>query len=181
MAKYVQLPKSVFEDLAKHYKLTSSEIGRELVLVRVHSKNPNVRFFLYTSCSVDDDAVRSKGTDAIRVAVTHINPKNHEECSWLYYRRINRAGTVDSVVNRIKVSMDEAAAITGAMFQHVCPRCGAPTYTNSGRCVVTACRYLESKERVVMDEERIHELEVEEEGRLYVQEMALDSAVRGRF
>lgn len=139
MSNFVTVPRSAFETLARNWGFTAERRGSELVYVKVNSTNPHVRCLLFTSVAMDGQAVRGKGTDAIRVGVLYEKPGDSKG-SWLYFRRVLRVTSVESVIARTKEALLEGAQKTQKMLKRACPKCGAPTYDDSGRCIVQACR-----------------------------------------
>jgi uncharacterized Zn finger protein (UPF0148 family) len=139
MSNFVTVPRAAFDTIAKNWGFTAERRGNELVYVKVNSTNPNVRCLLFTSVAHDGQVVRGKGDDAIRVGVLYEKPGD-QKGSWLYFRRVFRVTSVESVVNRTKLALLEGAKKAQQMLKRPCPKCGAPTYDDSGRCIVQACR-----------------------------------------
>jgi hypothetical protein len=132
---FITVPRETLEAFLTSKKFVASRAGNELTFERRHSKHPNAKMVVYTSIPVNGATTRSKGTDAIRVTVVFDGVGAFSE------KRVNRSGNgVDSLLRRIEERMRDAAEEANKMLEAPCKKCGAPTYTDSGRCMDRMCR-----------------------------------------
>jgi len=71
----------------------------EFVLSKYHRWDPTKKIIVYTSIDKTSGAIRSVGTDAIRVV--SIRLRNNDENLGLYKKRVFRTGEFKKIVNRM--------------------------------------------------------------------------------
>ena len=136
MNTYIAVPAATFEGLLRRGFVKASR-GGELAYVRAAATNPKLSIEILTSVPVDGAVARAKDSDAIRVLlVAEAGPRGRVV---LHSAKVLRVNSLDGVKNRTWEAVKGAARRAQAVSR-VCPRCGAPAYTDSGRCVVRACR-----------------------------------------
>jgi hypothetical protein len=91
---------------------------------------------VYTSATTSTDATRGVGEDAIRVCLLFRYPDGHVRGIG-HEQRVYRTGTVEGVMRRLSGRIEEAE---GSCGEDSCPKCGLPTYLDSGNCIDRDCR-----------------------------------------
>lgn len=147
MSTYVQVPLEALHEVLTSQKFDKSKVGREVVYVRAHSTNPHLLLQVYSSVAEGSESARKVGQDAIRVALAVKDPKGGQGVG-LFSKRVYRVTSVASVLDRIRSACLEAAE-EAQRYAKVCPYCGAPAYTDSGRCVIKVCRETKRTARIV--------------------------------
>lgn len=137
MTTFVTVPASALDALLANRGFTTEVKGTERVYTRTSRTNPSLRIVVYSSMTEGADKTRGVGKDAIRVNLLG----KVGEREWCLHKgtRINRTGTVEGVVERLWGRVKDAAD-AAANFGDPCPKCKAPTYKDSGRCIVRECR-----------------------------------------
>jgi hypothetical protein len=151
-SRFVDVPRSAFEDMfaASNAKLGAAgrsewqrweerEYHGELCFeITVLRDGPGlVKVVAFTSVAHGAGHARPVGRDAVRVAIVFFDMHGRR---WgvSSETKVLRTGTVEGVLGRLqerlRLAWDEARQLKR------CPRCGAPAYADSGRCVVRPCR-----------------------------------------
>lgn len=107
-ATFVEVPAKDIEGFLSGKGFTRTVVGCEVVYVRKSSRNPDVRMKVYTSVRVGNAAVRRAGRDAIRVCVVFENDRG-KSFGIGRFPHVNRVGSVEGVLGRIKDRLLEAA------------------------------------------------------------------------
>ena len=112
----------------------------ERVYEREHLRVPRLFVRVYTSLSPQAGVVRSRGKDAIRVCLLYRTGATTLECVGVARsKRVNRAGTTASLLDRIRERARDMYYVANKVAKtDLCPRCAAPRFVDSGRCV--CCR-----------------------------------------
>lgn len=148
MTTFITVPADAIDSFLTSRKFTVSVAKAkgfgtkgEKVYRRVSKDNPNLAIVVYSSVSDGEAGSRRVGTDAIRVAlVGKVGGENGTEWGLHKTKRIHRTGTVEGVTERILDRVMDCAKFAADTFAAPCPKCGSPTYKDSGRCVYTPCR-----------------------------------------
>lgn len=138
-SRYVAVPREAFEAFFAEREFVAGEAYGELTFERqvsCQTAGP-VKVVVYTTVPAGGGRARPAGKDAIRVSVVFCDchGRRHGVSS---ETKVLRTGTVEGVLERLLGRMREAWA--EAKRLKVCGTCGAPSYADSGRCVVRACR-----------------------------------------
>lgn len=138
MTTFVNVPSSKIDELLASRGFTTEVKGKERVYTRTSKTNPSLRIVVYSSITDGADKARGVGKDAIRVNL--LGKVGDRE--WCLHKgtRINRTGTVEGVIERIWGRVKVAADASKGYGDHPCSKCSAPTYADTGRCIVRACR-----------------------------------------
>lgn len=124
--------------------------GHEVVYERRNHHDNRFVVLVYTSCSPDGQAVRKKGSDAIRVCLVaeservrsvkaYYGDKDHDgRIGLAKSKRVNRAGTTEAIFGRIHDRAREMYRLSNQMINPANARCscGAPTYPDTGKCIL---------------------------------------------
>lgn len=122
--------------------------GHEVVFERANEHDPRFIVCVYTSCSPTGQAVRGKGKDAIRVCLVAQSEQVRQAqvaAGWKLAdgrvglssaTRVNRAGTTDAIFSRIRERARDMYRLANQMIKSVPCECGAPTYPDSGKCIL---------------------------------------------
>ncbi len=136
-ATYVSVPTEQLDTLLLTRGFTPATVGAERVYTRSSKTNPALRIVVYSSVRQGDEKARKVGKDAIRVVLLGKTPRR--EFCLAKTTRINRTGTVEGVLDRVWDRIKEAST-AAQTYGCACPKCGSPTYADSGRCIVRECR-----------------------------------------
>lgn len=124
----------------------STKVGKELVYVRPHHKEPALRVKVYTSAAAGKANVKKKGADAIRTCLTFTTDKGKER-GVAKAKRVFRTGSDSAIVGRMLQRMRQMYDLANKMAKgERCPKCGAVRYPDSGRCVAW-CGWKPPKEK----------------------------------
>lgn len=121
--------------------------GHEVVYERRHHGDDQLIVLVYTSASPDGAAVRGKGKDAIRVCLVcesarvasvqkYYGKKADGRKGLGKAKRVNRAGETDAIFSRIRSRGHDMYRLANQMHRAEHCSCGAPRYTDSGKCVL---------------------------------------------
>jgi hypothetical protein len=151
-AKYNAIPlpelAQFIEGLGFTRTLVWTKDGHEIVYERPHHGDPRLLVLIYTSCSPDGSAVRKRGRDAIRACLVcesaHVATvqkhygykKSDGRLGLARAKRINRAGSTASIFARIKARAREMYVAANRMHREKHCKCGAPRFSDSGKCVL---------------------------------------------
>jgi hypothetical protein len=122
--------------------------GHEVVYERRNARDDHFIVLIYTSCSPDGKSVRKKGADAIRVCL--VAESERVKSVQEYYKnanptgriglgkakRVNRAGTTESIFCRIRDRARDMYKLSNQMIKSERCTCGAPTYPDTGKCIL---------------------------------------------
>lgn len=131
-ANFVQVPADALDTFLKGLKFEPETAHNEVVYTRACKADPRVVMVVYTSVKVGTVGVRGAGKDAIRVALTY-NTYGGRTRGVRKNTRVNRVGTVEGVLGRLKERLTETALWTQAELRR-CPTCGGVAY-KSGLCL----------------------------------------------
>lgn len=132
MATFVNIPAADLDAFLKGLKFEPATAREEVVYTRPCKADPRVVMVVYTSIKAGEAAVRGAGKDAIRVALTY-NTYGGRTRGVRKNTRVNRVGTVEGVLGRLKERLTETALWTQAELRR-CPTCGGVAY-KSGLCL----------------------------------------------
>lgn len=108
---------------------------QEVVYQFRHLRDDQLSVRVYTSCLPDGQLVRGRGQDAIRISL--VADSAQAGCVGLASAtRVNRAGTTEAIFSRIHTRVREMYRLANRMLLAPRCRCGAPTYPDSGKCVL---------------------------------------------
>jgi hypothetical protein len=114
--------------------------GREVTYSIAHKREPRLRVVVYTSVREGEAQVRARGKDAIRTCLVW-TAENGKTTGVTKAKRVFRTGTVEGVLARLRERAREMYGAANRLCRSPrCPKCGAVTYHDSGKCVVYACR-----------------------------------------
>jgi hypothetical protein len=144
---FVTVPTQELDNFLTCRGFTPGLVGSERVYTRSGKEKPNLRIVVYSSVKEGEAQARKKGQDAIRVLLLGSSPSSRSGTYCLHKTaRINRVsakGTqgegVQAILGRIWDRVKEACEAS-KKFGGPCRKCGAPTYSDSGRCTYRACR-----------------------------------------
>lgn len=134
---YVSVPTENLDNLLLARGFTPATVGSERIYTRTSKTNPALRIVVYSSVRQGEEKARKVGKDAIRVVLLGKTP--HREWCLAKTTRINRTGTIEGVLDRVWDRIKEASSAS-QNYGCECPKCGSPTYADSGRCIVRECR-----------------------------------------
>lgn len=137
MATYVNVPLGAFELWAQHHGFTRVDYD-EVCLERVDTKYPGIVYRVYTSVPSYGASGRGVGEDAVRVVA--LARAGGRERPLAKTSRVYRVTSVRGVFDRLLLRLREVSVDVRARFGKVCPRCGGPAYTDSGKCVFRECK-----------------------------------------
>lgn len=138
MGTFVEVPAVELDQFLTEKKFVAGKQGHEVVYTRQSKTNPLLKIAVYSSVTEGAATARECGEDAIRVVLLGKVSGGKEWCL-RKTTRIHRTGSVAKVLARILDRIMEAAE-AAKLYGGPCPDCGSPTYADSGRCVVRACR-----------------------------------------
>jgi hypothetical protein len=136
--RFIEVPAESIEMKLMDKGFTPEKQGREVVYTRQGKRADRLTLKVYSSVTEGAATARAKDSDAIRVVLL-ADVGEGKRPYILYQRKILRVNSVEGVLDRIWEACAEAAR-ESLKVQHVCPRCGAPAYSDSGRCIVKTCR-----------------------------------------
>lgn len=137
MATYVEVPLAAFEMWAAHHGFARADQD-EVCLERADTKHPGIVYRVYTSVPSYGAGGRGVGEDAIRVVA--LARAGGRERPLAKTARVYRVTSVRGVFDRLLLRLREVSVDVRARFGQVCPRCGGPAYTDSGKCVFRECK-----------------------------------------
>lgn len=139
-SRAVAVPGDVLEAFLQGKGFARSTWRNEVTYRREVHTCPGVWVVVYTTLSVGGGQTRGCGQDSIKVATVFERPLADPpvRVGLGSEQRVFRTGTVEGVLARMLARMRQAYG--EALSMRRCRRCGAPTYPDSGRCVVRACR-----------------------------------------
>jgi len=107
MPHYVPVPAHEIESFlaAKGFERTVQR--NEVVYVRPHEKDPDVKIKVYTSIRVGAAHARNRGADSIKVC-TVVERENGRSFGIGKFPRIHRTGSVDAILERMYQKMRSA-------------------------------------------------------------------------
>jgi hypothetical protein len=132
-AKFNPVPFATLAALLVSKGFEQKVVRKEVVFDRAHHGDTGFRVIVYTSCGVDGVAVRKKGKDAIRVCLVH--GEGSESIGVMSATRVNRCGTTAAILDRIHTRARDMYREANRMARGSRCGCGAPRYTDSGKCV----------------------------------------------
>lgn len=135
MASFVQIPTDTLTSYLEGMKFVPETVEGELVYARPCKLDERLKMVVYTSIKAGSDTVRGAGQDAVRVALTYDGRARRRGVK--SNGRVNRVGTVDGVLARLKKRVIETALWTADNLRR-CP-CGGLRYAG-GRCLEEGCR-----------------------------------------
>jgi hypothetical protein len=140
MSTFISVPASDLHNFltSKGFTPSSTGAGRERIYRRIGKANAALSIAVYSSVSEGSTQARGVGEDAIRVVLLGRTGTGRE---WGLHKckRIHRTKSVEAVLARILDRIMEAAEAS-KRYGSPCPKCGTPTYADSGRCIDRACR-----------------------------------------
>lgn len=107
-AHYIEIDSGKFAAFLESKGFSRSIVRDEVVYVRPHSKEQDLKTYVYTSSRVGDAAARNVGKDAIRVIV--LFEKNGKTYPIFKGTRIHRTTSFESVCERVMDRLDAAEA-----------------------------------------------------------------------
>jgi len=136
--RYVTVPASALHDLLTKKQFAPATRGHERVYTRQGKVNAGLAIIVYSSVTEGAGEARACGEDAIRVSLLARVGSGRD---WTLHKckRIHRTGSVEKILARVMERIMEAAEASKA-YGTPCPKCAAPTYADSGRCLVRSCR-----------------------------------------
>jgi len=139
MSTFITIPAAAIDEYLTSKAFRRCDDGRtERTYERAGKACPSLRIVVWSSVPPEGGVTRAVGEDAIRVAlVAALDGKRRFALHKA--RRIHRTGSVEKVLARVLARVLEAAEAAKA-YGAPCPRCAAPTYADSGRCIVRECR-----------------------------------------
>lgn len=145
--RFVEIPRATLIEYLEAHGFTpagrarspSGALTQELVYVRVNHNHRDLKIVVYTSLPAVEGNTRGCGEDAIRVVLVY-EPATGPSFGLATFTRIHRTGTVEKVLARILDRARLAYAEGNTFGRWHCPKCGAPTYMDSKRCIVRTCR-----------------------------------------
>jgi hypothetical protein len=147
MRTFISVPAAELDAFFTSRKFTRCDDGRtERTYERAGKGCASLRIVVWSSVPPEGGETRGCGEDAIRVALMAVVAGGRR---WGLHKckRIHRTGSVEKVVARLLERIKEAAE-AAKEYGPACPRCAAPTYADSGRCIVRDCRAVEPAHRV---------------------------------
>jgi hypothetical protein len=106
MPHYVPVPAHEIESFLESKGFTRTVQYREVVYVRPHDKNPDVKVKVYTSIRVGAAQARSKGADSIKVCTVFDNGRKSFGLG--KFPRVHRTGSSSAVLERTLERMRDA-------------------------------------------------------------------------
>jgi hypothetical protein len=140
---FVSVPREQFSQFMTRHGFKPSTEGKELTFIRSAKACPNLKMIVYSSIPVTGDVGRGNGEDAIRVCLVWF-PAQGESQGVESTKRVYRTGSSPtdyaSVLKRLEDRLRGMAKEAADMLATRCGHCGGPTYSDSGRCRIIACR-----------------------------------------
>ena len=137
MATYVDVPLAAFELWAEHHGFRRVDHD-EVCLERADTQHPGIVYRVYTSVPSYGASGRGVGEDAVRVVA--LARAGGRERPLAKTSRVYRVTSVRGVFDRLLLRLREVSADVRSRVGRVCPRCGGPSYVDSGACVFRECR-----------------------------------------
>lgn len=134
MATYVTVPADAFARALEPRGFTADQQGAEVTYFQDSQRISRLRLVVYTSLSSGASSAREAGADAVRVALVAVGQDGRTR-GVRSFTRVNRVGTVEGVLERVRDRIKEARAYALKEIK-ACSRCGGPAYADSGRCAV---------------------------------------------
>lgn len=132
---YNPIDTDILKSALENAGFKATKVGKELVYVRDHHKEPRLHVKVYTSVTVGKANAKKKGADAIRTCLTYTDAKGKERGVGKA-KRVFRTGTDSAIVGRMKQRMREMYDLANRMAKgERCPHCGSVRWPDSGKCV----------------------------------------------
>lgn len=139
---YVEVPAEAFLAFEKK-GFVADRSGNELTYRRTSPEKPGLTIVVYTSVATGQAVARGCGQDAVRVVLVASLGRDAGGRSrgerGLFTQKVLRVTSVQGVLNRTWNACYHAA-LESQKYGGPCPRCGAVTYADSGRCLSRECR-----------------------------------------
>lgn len=110
MPTFVSVPADAIEDFLKSKGFTRTLCRNEVVYVRSHKLDPDVKIKVYTSIRTGQGSARRRGKDSIKVCTVFDNGRKSFGIG--RFPRVHRTGSVDKVLERTLQRM-RAAYVRG--------------------------------------------------------------------
>lgn len=135
MATFVPVSREAFAEYLAPNRFRKVLEGdhKEVVYQREHASYTGLYLSVYTSLTEGEEAVRPAGTDAVRVTLTYKNAAGRVR-GVKKFSRVLRVVSEEGTIARLRGRVNEAKAWTQENIV-ACPRCGAPAYRDSGKCL----------------------------------------------